>query len=378
VAGHSLSESAARKQLASSVPSAWQQDEYALLQGRQRFIIPAAELDEKELESFLSDCAAGYFPAQVERSREWTTVDVLPRIGKRVTSRPWLNFLLFALTGVTLTLAGADLAGRPVLDDWRNFTYGLPYAISLLTILIIHEAGHYLYARHYRMPVTLPYFIPFYIPFLFHVGTFGAFIRMHGLMINRRALLNIGLWGPVWGFVASLAALVYGYATFPDIETMTTFINTIHPFPPTAEMGASLTLGKNLILIVVEQFFSVNYLPMNEIYHFPLIFAGWVGTLVTALNLLPVGQLDGGHLAYGILQKKAKYVGIFFIGMLIVGSFFNTSWLVWIVLLIVVVRVQHPPSMDDQRPLASRHKLLALAALVIFILSFIPEPLTLR
>jgi uncharacterized membrane protein YecN with MAPEG domain len=88
--------------------------------------------------------------------------------------------------------------------------------------------------------------------------------------------------------------------------------------------------------------------------------------------------LDGGHLAYGILQKKAKYVGIFFIGMLIVGSFFNTSWLVWIVLLIVVVRVQHPPSMDDQRPLASRHKLLALAALVIFILSFIPEPLTLR
>lgn len=365
-----------RKEIEQFKPSVWQEDEHSAMTGRLRYYAQSGAVSDEDLDAFLIELSSRGALVSVERRNPWIYIDVVRRFPLKKQSPLRLHLLLFTLAFITMAMTGAEFLGHWVFDDWKNIFLGFPYAISLLGILTIHEMGHYTYARRYKLPVTLPYFIPFYLPFIFHLGTFGAFIRMQGQMINRRTLLDVGLYGPVWGFFASLIVLTLGFALFPDYNGMVQHIQNIHPFPMPEGEGVNIFLGENLLFIIYKWVFNVQFMPMNEFYHFPLIFAGWVGTVVTALNLLPVGQLDGGHLIYGLLKEKAKYVGMAFIAILLVLSFFTSGWTFWVLLLIFLVRVKHPQTMDDDRPLDQNRRYLAYFALAIFVLCFVPMPIS--
>ena len=356
------------------LPEGWLKDELSTVTGYIRYYSNREQISEEELDVFLTELSNRGIIVKVERRDPWIYIDVLRRFPIKKASSKKLHLILFIVTFFTLAFTGAEFLGQWIFDGIENVFWGIPYAFSLLTILAVHEAGHYFYATKYRVPASLPYFLPFYLPGLFHLGTFGAFIKMQGQMINRRALLEIGLYGPIWGFITSLIVLSVGFATFPDYQGMADYINHIHPFPMPEGEGVNIYLGSNLLFQIFKWLFNAQHLPMNEFYHFPLIFAGWVGTVVTALNLLPVGQLDGGHLTYGLMKERARYIGIAFIGILVVLSFFTSGWTMWVLLLVFLVRTKHPPTMDDDKPIDEKSKYLAYVAIAIFILCFVPVP----
>ena len=240
---------------------------------------------------------------------------------------------------------------------WHDPHYllaGLPFGLCLLTILTAHEMGHFLAARHYRVDVTLPFFFP--APTL--IGTLGAFIRIRSNVPTKRAMFDIGIAGPIAGFIALIPALAIGVAMSKVI--------------PGIAVRGDLVFGTPLILRLFEwvRFPSVS---PADLYLHPVARAAWAGLLATALNLLPIGQLDGGHILYAIVGERMKLLSYIFIGALIpLGIFFAYSWLVWAVLLFFVAR-RHP-SIPDQRPLDRVRRRLAWVALAILILSFTPSP----
>ena len=166
---------------------------------------------QKDLDDFLTELSSRGVIARVDRREPWIYIDVIRRFPIKKARSKKSHLILFILTFITMAFTGAEFLGQWIFDGIENIFWGLPYAFSLLSILTIHEAGHYFYAKKYRLPASLPYFIPFYLPIMFHLGTFGAFIRMQGQMINRRALIEIGLYGPIWGFIASLVVLTIGF-----------------------------------------------------------------------------------------------------------------------------------------------------------------------
>jgi Zn-dependent protease len=286
--------------------------------------------------------------------------------------RYWLHAVLFLLTLVSTTVVGAEMAGdfarnRPMDFDaslagyvrlWHDPAYllaGLPFALSLLGILTAHEMGHYLAARHYRVNVTLPFFLP--APTL--IGTLGAFIRIRSAVPTRRVMFDIGIAGPLAGFVALLAPLAAGVSLSKVI-------------PGIAERG-DLIFGTPLILRLFEwaQFPGVS---PSDLYLHPVARAAWAGLLATALNLLPIGQLDGGHILYAVAGERAsRRLSYIFIAALIpLGIFFAYSWLVWAALLFFIAR-RHP-SIPDYLPLDPARRRLAWVALAILVLSFTPAP----
>lgn len=289
----------------------------------------------------------------------------------RPRHRYWLHALLLLLTLLTTTIVGAGMAGdfarhRPVdfngslygyVRMWHDPGYllaGLPFALCLLTILTAHEMGHFLAARHYRVDVTLPFFLP--APTL--IGTLGAFIRIRSLVPTKRAMFDIGIAGPLAGFVALLVPLVVG-------------VSMSQVIPGIAAKG-DLIFGTPLILRAVEWLRFPGIVPA-DLYLHPVARAAWAGLLATALNLLPIGQLDGGHILYTIVGDRIKLLSYIFIAALIpLGIFFAYSWLVWAALLFFIAR-RHPSIPDDQ-PLDPMRRRLAWVALAILILSFTPSP----
>lgn len=290
----------------------------------------------------------------------------------RPRHRYWLHALLLLLTLLSTTVVGAGMAddfahNRPVNFDaalygyvrmWHDPAYllgGLPFALCLLTILMCHEMGHYLAARYYRVDVTLPFFLP--APTL--IGTLGAFIRIRSAVPTKRAIFDIGIAGPLAGFVALVAPLAAGLSMSKVV--------------PGIAVQGDLIFGTPLILRLFEwiQFPGVS---PNDLYLHPVARAAWVGLLATALNLLPIGQLDGGHILYAIVGERTKLLSYIFIAALIpLGIFFAYSWLVWAVLLLFIAR-RHP-SIHDDRPLSPARRRLAWVALAILILSFTPSPI---
>jgi membrane-associated protease RseP (regulator of RpoE activity) len=294
---------------------------------------------------------------------------------------------LFAVTLFTTTLAGVQWVNK---QPWElsNFFYGLPYSLSLLAILSAHEFGHYFAARYHKIDTTLPYYIPippFYVnPF----GTMGAVIRIRASWQSRKALFDIGIAGPVAGFIVTVAILIFGFLTLPSIE----YLYSIHPeYRAMASMPqGDLTFGSSLLFNGLKNLFASGSFipPMNEVYHYPYLCAGWFGLFVTALNLIPVGQLDGGHILYALIgaKKHGAVARIFFVLLIIMGigsllpliglhfQFGSPGWFLWAAILFFIIKLDHP-EIPETEPLSPGRRLLGWTMVLVFILTFMPSPL---
>ena len=294
----------------------------------------------------------------------WAAARARPR------HRYWLHALLILLTLVTTTVVGAGLAGsfakdRPFDFDlngyvqmWHDPAFllgGLPFSLTLLAILLAHEMGHYLAARYYQVDVTLPFFIPAPTP----IGTLGAFIRIRSAILSKRILFDIGIAGPLAGF----ALLVWPLAAGMSLSKVVSGIGT----------RGELLFGTPLMV----RFFEWILFPgvaSTDIYLHPVARAAWVGLLATALNLLPIGQLDGGHILYAFVGERTRLLSkIFILGLVLMGFYFwALSWFFWAAFLFFTLR--HPKIVDPS-PLGRSRTWLALVALIILAVSFTPVPI---
>ena len=254
---------------------------------------------------------------------------------------------LLAATLLSATLAGVDVEPRELVANPALFLRGLPFAAALVTILLVHELGHYLTCLRYRVSASLPYFLP--APLLSPVGTFGAFIRIRSRFPDRRALFDIGASGPWAGFVVALAATVIGL-------THSTVLATPQEWHGFACGDSLLTAFLTRIVLHVDSAVVVLH---------PVAFAGWFGLFVTSLNLLPVGQLDGGHVLYATLGRPTPRIAALLIAFLVwLGVRGFPGWLLWAAIITVLLSLGHPPTDDDRRPLDPARRLAALATLV--------------
>lgn len=362
----------------------------------------------------------------------------------------WVHGSLFIVTFVTTTLAGAEWTyGKSVWMpgfSWADFVSGMPYSIPFLLILTCHEFGHYFTAVYYRVKTTLPYYIPL-PPFLFMFGTLGALIRLKSRVVSKKQNFDIGIAGPLAGFVVALLILWYGFSHLPPAEH-------IYQFHPEYEQyglqydqyvyGENATvphydviIGKSLLWLFFENFVAdpVRVPNPHEIMHYPFLFAGFLSLVFTSINLLPIGQLDGGHVLYGLVgfKRHRMVASVVFIGFLIyaglgyinpylesdqlmmkiplailfayvsltglmlpwrdtlmyalgvfavvylMGMFFPAvqgypGWLLFIFIIGRFIRVPHPPS-EVEEPLDPGRQLLGWIALLIFVLCFTPKPI---
>ena len=285
--------------------------------------------------------------------------------------RVWLHALLFVLTVASTTLVGADQyasflsnfgqSAVPSMATFRLLLDGLWYSGTILAILGCHELGHYLACRYYDVDASLPFFLPVPISI---TGTLGAFIRIREPIPEKRMLFDIGIAGPIAGFLVAVPALVVGISLSHVVKLPVQF----HGF----ELGEPLLfqLVTNVIWGHVADGYSLNL--------HPIAFAAWFGLLATALNLFPIGQLDGGHISYAVLGPRSTYVTFAAAGVTAVLAFFYTSWVVWSGLIIVMLFVfgpRHPRVFDEDVPLDRARVVLAICALAMFILCFTPAPI---
>jgi membrane-associated protease RseP (regulator of RpoE activity) len=309
-----------------------------------------------------------------------------------VPPRPerWLlHVALFTVTAVCALGAGATLASRYTPPDGSGvlgvlmaclgffpdfltkpapiLLSGWSFALPLMGILLIHELGHYFAARRYAIDASPPYFLPI-PPVLSPIGSLGAFLKLRSPVVDRRQLLDVGAAGPLAGFIAVLGVLAWGYASSqpspPGYNNAASFIYFgTHAYP----------LGDSLLTAA----FRDHFLPGVASVHLSLpAFAGWAGALITGLNLLPLSQLDGGHVAYGLLGGRQKALGFAALLGLVYLSQQWTPWLVWVVLTLVVGgwRWTHPSVMCPERPVPPGRALLGWICIVVFVITFVPVP----
>lgn len=226
-----------------------------------------------------------------------------------------------------------------------------------MTILLAHEMGHYFMSRKYGVPATLPYFIPLPFP---PFGTLGAIIKMKGIIINKKALFDIGIAGPLSGFIVSIPFIVLGIK-MSSIQFVT------------KEM-LYFRLGDPLLFKILQKILIGGIPEGYDLGLHPLAYAGWVGLFVTSLNLLPVGQLDGGHIVYAVFGHKSNWIFGVSIGLLaILTIFYNPGWLL-LVILLLIFGMRHPEPFDMDTELDGRRKFLAFIILLVFLLSFTLSP----
>jgi len=275
-------------------------------------------------------------------------------------ANPWVNLFLFLATLASVLYISAANEGINLLQNPAGVVKGLPFALSFLAILGAHEFGHYFTARYHKVAVTLPYFIPF--PTIW--GTFGAFIQLRSPTVTRKQLFDVGVAGPLAGLVVAIPVLVIGLLN-----------STIEPLPAA---GTYLLEGNSIFYWLTKLLIFGRPLPANgvDVFLHPLAWAGWSGLLVTAFNLFPVGQLDGGHVAYVLFGQTTRTVGYIVVaGMVVVGIFFWQGWLFWALMIFLLVGVGHPPPLNELVPLDPFRKALGYAMIVVFILLFVPVPL---
>lgn len=264
-----------------------------------------------------------------------------------------VQVILFAATLATATWAGALHQGINLIREPGRWVAGLSYALALLAILGVHELGHYLVGRRRGVGVSLPYFIP--APF--YLGTFGAFIRMSGDVRDRATYFDVAIAGPLAGLAAALLALAVGLPGEPS---------SVHG----GMVPASSALFAGVYRLVVGGALD------QPVRLGPLAFAGWLGLLVTALNLVPLGQLDGGHLAYAILGRRwAARLGALVLALMVAaGILYSGHWLMWAVVAWFVAGPGHPPARDEAAPIGAGRGLLAVLTLALFIAIVTPWP----
>jgi membrane-associated protease RseP (regulator of RpoE activity) len=302
--------------------------------------------------------------------------------------RWWLHALLLAATFATMTLIGGiwygwlpddvDRVVAALLQGRLSFAHSLQaigfmatsprfllpafqFSVPLLAILMAHEAGHYVAARRHRLSTSPPYFIPMPLPLPFSPGTFGAVIRVRQPLRHRHQLLDVGAWGPVAGFLVTVPVLVIGLAASTAVEV------------PTDTAG--LYFGEPLLFLGLARGLFFPGLPEGwDIMLHPTAWAAWWGLFVTALNMLPFAQLDGGHVAYAMFGSRHRRWARPLLAGLAVLALFCPVWAVWTAILIVV-GPNHPPVVDESAPLSARRRALGWAALAVFVLSFTFVPI---
>jgi len=308
-------------------------------------------------------------------------------------ANPWINGGLFVLTVLSVMLAGATPEGPlpadplgQILALLSSIFSGWPFALALLGILLSHEFGHYLVSRYHKTPATLPYFIP--LPFS-PLGTMGAAILMKGVPKNKRILFDIGVAGPLAGMVVAVPVLLLGLSLSQ---------------PGTVEASASSFIEGNSVLYLLAKyavfgkflpepvtfgglsplqywlryFFTAQPAPIGgtDVFIHPVAFAGWAGLLVTAMNLIPAGTLDGGHVVYALFGERARKAFPYLIGFLVYLGFSWNGWWLWAALLFWLGRV-NADTLDQITPLDSKRRLVAVFVLVLFLLVFTPVPFSL-
>lgn len=276
------------------------------------------------------------------------------------TGRPWVNLVMFLATAVSVLLAGARQSTGNLLADLLS---GWPFAVGLLGVLLTHEFGHYFAARAHGVAATLPYFIP--MPFSI-LGTFGAVIQIRSPMRDRKALLDIGAAGPLAGLVVALPVLLLGLYLSP--------VEPAGSCPP--EMVCYLE-GNSLLYAGTKLLVFGRFLPSGgeDVWLHPLASAGWAGLLVTAFNLLPIGTLDGGHIAYALLGKRARHLYLPLLLVVAGLGFVWNGWWLWAMMIFFFGRARAQP-LDDTTALDGRRKLIAVIACLVFVLTFTPVPIT--
>ncbi len=273
----------------------------------------------------------------------------------------WINRVLLAITFATTTLAGtllwSDYSGASSWLTAENVLFGaLFFALPLLAILGVHELSHYIASKRHGVDASLPYFIPSIPPF----GTFGAFISMRDPMPNRKALVDIGIAGPLGGLAVTIPVALIGLYL------------TANGHPVSGAVGDS-----GVMAIFIQPLYQLLalFVPLNEnMALHPTAFAAWVGFLVTAINLLPVGQLDGGHVARGLLGEKAKYVGYGTFFFLALMTLFYDGWFLF-AMLVFLLGLKHPAPLNDVTKIDKRSIVLGLAGAVVLATTFVPQPI---
>jgi membrane-associated protease RseP (regulator of RpoE activity) len=326
----------------------------------------------------------------------------IPNFGSRL----YINIILFIVTVFSVMLTGVDvppelIPANGILSMADRFHYiftGWPFAASMMGILFAHEMGHYVMCRYYKIPATLPFFLP--APLLSPLGTLGAFIMMRGIPKNKRLLFDVGVAGPIAGLVIAVPVLFIGLSLShlgtvgPAAPGMWGFLegnSLFYLFSKYMVFGKLLPQpvtmnGLPPFLYWLQYYLTSHPIPYNgmDVMLHNVAFAGWAGLLVTALNLVPVGTLDGGHVAYGLFGEKARRIFPVAIGTLIALSFlpvlftlslsaFNFSWLLWIFILFWLGNVRTQP-LDDITPLDGKRRALGFVMLIVFLLVFAPIP----
>ena len=319
----------------------------------------------------------GYTPYLREEAG-LVTLQALPLTEPTTRWRVGVNVALFVLTCLSTLLAGLSFVGSPTFDALRSdpsaarFLAGVPFAFTLLAILGVHELGHYFTARHYRASVSLPYFIP--APFLF--GTLGAIILMRSPARDRNSLFDIAAAGPLAGLAVALPAGLLGFAW-----------SSVVPVP----QGGYLAFGDSLLTWGLSYLRFGHIPPGYMLFTHPMADAAWAGFLVTALNLFPVGQLDGGRIAYALFGRRHRAIGkATVVGLLLFGaaSFFwslrapggdivsalavSLNWFVWAGVISLLVGFHHSPPLDDLSPLSWGRRAIGIACLILLVLMLPP------
>jgi membrane-associated protease RseP (regulator of RpoE activity) len=286
----------------------------------------------------------------------------MPHVFRVTPSRGIINLLLFIATVLSTLWVGAAYEATTIQETFELWR-GWPFSLSIMLILGAHEMGHYFAARRHGVPVTLPYFIPLPGPISL-IGTMGAFIRIQAPVKNKRALFDVGAAGPWAGLLFAIPILFIGLST-----------STVGPLPTA---GGYTLEGNSLLYALMKLVVFRQFLPADgiDVQLNQVAWAGWVGLLVTSLNLIPLGQLDGGHVAYVLFGKRARQffwpvIIAMAVLVLLTGA---TTWILWIGLLFFLGRTYAQP-LDDVTELDVRRRGLAIGTLVLFVLLFIPIPL---
>ncbi|MCB0216800.1 MAG: site-2 protease family protein [Chloroflexi bacterium] len=320
--------------------------------------------------------ARGYM-ALLRRERGQDLVVALPAPAVAGRSRPWLHPLLFVLTVLSTWMSGtlqwvfgnadrlgiAPDANLSLGATWQlmlaNWTHGLPFAVALLGILGVHEFGHYFVARHYKLDVSLPYFIPFPLNYL--TGTLGAVIRIQSPFQSRKALFDVGIAGPLAGLAVAIPVLALGMSQAQVVAI--------------APGQGGMSFGEPLLFQWMARLIVGARPPGTDIVMNPLLMAGWWGLLITALNLFPVSQLDGGHIAYALFGRWHRVLARgMFLAAVLVAILRSPSYAVMMVL-VLMMGLDHPPALDDLTPVGTPRRILGSLTLIAFFLLFTPVPL---
>jgi membrane-associated protease RseP (regulator of RpoE activity) len=269
---------------------------------------------------------------------------------------PYLHVFMFAITFCSMLVAGSLLKGVNPVEEPIRVVEGLPFSIALMCILLCHEFAHYFASKAHRVTATLPFFIP--APTI--IGTFGAFIKMKSPILSKRALVDIGASGPIAGFIVALVAAIIGLRMSEVIQL--------------TDAPGGIYLGSSLLFQAIS-YLTIGHVPEGyDVLLHPVAFAGWVGFLVTSLNLIPIGQLDGGHVTFALLGRRHRKFSLILIAILMVmGTFLWSGWLIW-AFLMVMLGIDHPPILHEEIALDKKRKHIGLFCLVIFVLTFTPVP----